>query len=141
MVVHYLVMGNTASAQITANFEDIQNGITRKNGILIHVMDDESILISGTIKMTIEATKINELMTEHNYDINIIIYGRNVDDYEILSKKRTQLMSLGFRNVWFYPGGLFEWILLRDIFGTQQFLTTTEIKDILKYRPLSVSPL
>ena len=141
VVVHYLVMGNTASVQITANFEDIQNGITRKNGILIHIMDDESILISGTVKMTIEATKINELMTEHNYDINIIIYGRNVDDYEILSKKRTQLMSLGFRNVWFYPGGLFEWILLRDIFGTQQFLTTTEIKDILKYRPLSVSPL
>ena len=141
MVVHYLVMGNTASVQITANFEDIQNGITRKNGILIHIMDDESILISGTVKMTVEATKINELMTDHNYDINIIIYGRNVDDYEILSKKRTQLMLLGFRNVWFYPGGLFEWILLRDIFGTQQFLTTTEIKDILKYRPLSVSPL
>ena len=108
-------MGNTASAQITANFEDIQNGITKKNGILIHVMDDESILISGTVKMTVETTKINELMTEHNYDINIIIYGKNVDDYETLAKKRTQLMSLGFRNVWFYPGGIFEWILLQSL--------------------------
>ena len=128
-------MGNSASAQITANFEDIQTG----NAILIHTMEDETLLIERTLTIAKETDKINGLLQSHNYDTPIIVYGKNVDDYEILLKKHGQLVNLGFRNVWFYPGGLFEWILLRDVFGPQQFPTTAAVKDLIKYRPKGAS--
>ena len=128
-------MGNSASAQITANFEDIQTG----NAILIHTMEDETLLIERTLTIAKETDKINGLLQSHNYDTPIIVYGKNVDDYEILLKKHGQLVKLGFRNVWFYPGGLFEWILLRDVFGPQQFPTTAAVKDLIKYRPKGAS--
>jgi len=124
-------MGNSASSQITANFEDIQRG----NAILIHVMEDETLLIERTLTIAKETDKINGLLQEHGYDKPILIYGKNVDDYEILLKKHAQLVKLGFRNVGFYPGGLFEWLLLRDVFGPKQFPTTANITDIIKYRP------
>jgi hypothetical protein len=124
-------MGNSTSSQITANFEDIQRG----NAILIHVMEDETLLIERTLTIAKETDKINGLLQEHGYDKPILIYGKNVDDYDILLKKHAQLVKLGFRNVGFYPGGLFEWLLLRDVFGPKQFPTTTNITDIIKYRP------
>jgi hypothetical protein len=124
-------MGNSASTQITANFEDIQRG----SAILIHTMEDESLLIDKTLTIAKETDKINTLLQEHSYDTPIIIYGKNVDDYDILLKKHAQLIKLGFRNVGFYPGGLFEWILLRDVFGPKQFPTTANIIDLIKYRP------
>lgn len=124
-------MGNSASTQITANFEDIQRG----NAILIHTMEDESLLIDKTITIAKETDKINTLLQGHSYDTPIIIYGKNVDDYDILLKKHAQLIKLGFRNVGFYPGGLFEWILLRDVFGPKQFPTTANQTDLIKYRP------
>jgi hypothetical protein len=124
-------MGNTVQA--TANYDDVR----QSQCLLIHTMEDESILIDRTLTIEKETTKINSLLADHNYDIHIIIYGKNVDDYEILIQKRVQLLKLGFRNVWFYPGGLFEWILLRDVFGTRQFPTTADAKDLIKYRPKS----
>ena len=33
-----------------------------------------------------------------------------------------------------YIGGLFEWLLLQDIYGDDEFPTTTKIIDILKYK-------
>ena len=41
-------------------------------------------------------------------------------------------------NVYVYPGGLFEWLLLQDIYGEDNFPTTLKELDILKYKPLSV---
>ena len=124
-------MGNTVQA--TANYDDVR----QSQCLLIHTMEDESILIDRTLTIEKETAKINSLLADHNYDIHIIIYGKNVDDYEILIQKRVQLLKLGFRNVWFYPGGLFEWILLRDVYGTRQFPTTADAKDLIKYRPKS----
>ena len=124
-------MGNTVQA--TANYDDVR----QSQCLLIHTMEDESILIDRTLTIEKETAKINSLLADHNYDIHIIIYGKNVDDYETLVQKRVQLLKLGFRNVWFYPGGLFEWILLRDVFGTRQFPTTADAKDLIKYRPKS----
>jgi enhancing lycopene biosynthesis protein 2 len=34
-----------------------------------------------------------------------------------------------------YTGGLFEWLLLQDIYGTQEFLTTKKELDLLKFKP------
>ena len=50
------------------------------------------------------------------------------------TRKYNQLMQLGFKNVYIYPGGLFEWLLLQDIYGNELFPTTNEEKDLLKYK-------
>jgi hypothetical protein len=49
--------------------------------------------------------------------------------------KYDQLVGLGFKSVYIYPGGLFEWLLLQDIYGFDEFPTTKRVLDILKYKP------
>ena len=44
------------------------------------------------------------------------------------------MIALGFSQLYIYYGGLFEWLLLQDIYGND-FSTTTQNLDILKYRP------
>ena len=46
----------------------------------------------------------------------IIIYGKNSIDITA-ENKYNQIKSLGFMNVLLYSGGLFEWLLLQDIYG------------------------
>ena len=43
--------------------------------------------------------------------------------------------DLGFVNINIYTGGMFEWLLLQDIYGNDEFKTTKRELDILKYRP------
>jgi len=129
-------MGNASSENLyTCNYEDIQRGIENKNRIIIHIMDNDALLISGTTLIDKETATINRLLNDREYDTNIIVYGKNTDDYERLNKKRNQLIMLGFRNVWVYLGGLFEWILLQDVFGKIQFPTTNVVRDIISYSP------
>ena len=65
--------------------------------------------------------------------INIIIYGVNACDDSVI-KKYNQLYALGFINLYIYCGGIFEWLLLQDIYGEEAFKTTTKEIDILKYK-------
>ena len=51
-----------------------------------------------------------------------------------LVKKYKQLISLGFSRVFIYSGGLFEWVLLQELYGENEFPTTGKVKDFLKYR-------
>ena len=67
-------------------------------------------------------------------DKNIIIYGKNANDNKSLEKYQ-QFISLGFINVYLYCGGLFEWLLLQDIYGEDEFPTTKKELDIIKYKP------
>jgi hypothetical protein len=48
--------------------------------------------------------------------------------------KCQQLQSLGFNKIYIYSGGLFEWMLLQDIYGKDLFQTTSIEVDILKYK-------
>jgi len=48
------------------------------------------------------------------------------------------LTSLGFYNVYIYIGGIFEWLLLQDIYGEKEFPTTNKELDLLKYKPSSL---
>ena len=114
-------MGNTGSTtQITANYEDIQRGLSIKNGILIHTMDDETILISGTTSILNETQRINRLLDDREYDTNIIIYGKNTDDYESLAKKRAQLLTLGFIQVAYLNGFYYKMYLEKRNFQPLQ---------------------
>jgi hypothetical protein len=74
---------------------------------------------------------------KENCGIKIIIYGKNCND-ELVNKKYQQLLTLGFSNIYAYTGGLFEWLLLHDIYGKEMFPIINNGKkniDILKYKP------
>jgi len=121
------------------NFEDIQYAIKKINEyIIINTLptNEQDCLIKNTLPYEEEEKTINELL--NNYDFNnkkIIIYGRNTND-ETAEKKYNQLRTLGFSEIYLYSGGLFEWLLLQDIYGATEFPTNKKILDILKYKPL-----
>ena len=130
-------MGNSQSSCINKNinFEDLQTAIKdNEKTVIINTLDNnnQKCLIKGTIYIDDEVKILNTYITKNN-TIRIIIYGTNACDMTIL-KKYEQLISLGFYNVFIYPGGLFEWLLLQDIYGDDMFPTTTKEKDILKYK-------
>ena len=79
---------------------------------------------------------INKLI-KTNQNVNIIVYDENSNAPNLM-KKYDQLISLGFINVFLYPGGLFEWLLLQDIYGYENFPTTKQETDILKFKGKSI---
>lgn len=95
---------------------------------------EQECLIPGTVAVKDEETFINKHL---NKNISIIIYGKNANDDSIF-KKYEQLLKLGFNSVFVYTGGIFEWLLLQDIYGKDEFPTTSEELDILKYRAATV---
>ena len=120
------------------NFESMQN-ITKNNMlansfIIINTLDanNQECLIQNTIISYREEDLLNKYLKE-NKKINILIYGENCIDNKIIAKYN-QLYKLGFMNLHVYIGGLFEWLLLQDIYGDDEFPTTTKIIDILKYK-------
>jgi len=133
-------MGNKLSIR-KVNFEDIQNVLNNqvKNVLIINTLENTSeaqyCILPGTLSYANEEKIINNYLNE-NKQIRIIIYGKNVNDISIY-KKYTQLVELGFENVYVYPGGMFEWLLLQDIYGDDLFKTTAKELDILKYKPIN----
>ena len=129
------LMGNTPSIR-KVNYEDVQS-LQKKTirGVLINTLssDFQSCLISGTVPINQEEKMMNELITK-NPEIYVIVYGKNSND-ETIYKKYNQLNDLGFSNVRLYIGGMFEWLLLQDIYGAEDFNTTQDELDILKYKP------
>jgi len=131
-------MGNTQTIR-KINFEDVQ--IVLKNTelyLLINTLEemDQQCLIKNTVPIHQEESMINKYL-KLGKNMRIIIYGKNCNDEKIY-KKYQQLLSLGFYNVFVYPGGLFEWLLLQDIYGIEEFPTTSKQLDVLKYKPSSV---
>lgn len=130
-------MGNQQTIQ-KCNFEDVQYVIKHKNGILLNTMsiNEQNVLIYGTLPIHIEEETVNKKMRSNPEEI-IIIYGKNTND-ETVHIKYEQLQSLGFKNIYMYSGGLFEWLCLQDIFGEDNFQTNKKEIDIIKYRPQSL---
>lgn len=116
-------------------FEDMKMAIKNNNYIIINTLPvfEQDCLIYGTISYDKEEVMINNLIDSTDNDIIIIIYGKHSAD-ESPQKKYNQLLNYGFQQVYIYGGGLFEWILLQDIYGSQEFQTTSVCRDILKYR-------
>ena len=136
--IYHLFMGNTTSIR-KVNFEDVQYSIKQKqNYLLINTLDssEQSCLISNTIPVHSEEKMINEYLNR-KININIIVYDKNANAPNLM-KKYDQLVGLGFVNVYIYPGGLFEWLLLQDVYGKDDFPTTTHELDILKYKGKSM---
>jgi hypothetical protein len=130
-------MGISHSMQ-KINFEDIQTAYkSPEMYLLINTLtelEQECLILN-----TIQASKEEQIINHHMYSskrIRIIIYGRNSSDDKIY-KKYDQLVKLGFSNVFIYMGGMFEWLMLQDIYGYDEFPTTMKQLDFLKYKPPS----
>jgi hypothetical protein len=122
-------------------FEDMKTACDDKTQyIIINTMsyDEQNCLIKNTINIHHEEKIINEIID--NYEIKkkkIIIYGKNCQDNSVENKSK-QLYHLGFSQIYIYNGGLFEWLLLQDIYGCDEFKTTTTVIDLLKYKPCKI---
>lgn len=131
-------MGNSHSIK-KINYEDMQTVV--KNPELYMLINTlpvncQECLISTTVSVEKEEALINKYLKE-NRGIKIIVYGKHCND-ELVDKKYQQLLSLGFGEVYAYMGGLFEWLLLHDIYGKELFpVNNTNSKkniDILKFK-------
>lgn len=128
-------MGNIQSMK-KINYEDMQTVIKNPEVyLIINTLppSDQKCLIVNTTLAEEEETIINKYLKE-NKSIRIIVYGKNCND-ESVQKKYQQLLSLGFYNIFVYTGGMFEWLLMQDIYGKELFQTTKKEVDLLKYKP------
>lgn len=132
----------TSSNHKKVNYEIVQEA--QKNSIdyyLINTMPitDQDCLILGTLDASREESTLNEMLNSLNIpDKKIIVYGRNAHDKTIY-KKASQLEQFGLKDVYIYLGGMFEWLLLQDIYGDIEFLTTKKVLDILRYKPVKIA--
>ena len=117
------------------SFQDVLFAIENPTSfILINTLpvNQQECLIKNTIPINSEETIVNHYLTS-NIGINIIVYGRNSNENNI-EKKCMQLMQLGFKNVYGYTGGLYQWLLHQDIYGDENFPTTSKCNDMLLYK-------
>jgi len=132
-------MGNSQSIRKT-NFEDIQYIIKNPESyIIINTLpiSEQDCLLPNTMNINREEELINQLITTGKKDAKIIIYGKNCNDDKLYAKYQ-QLSSLGFYNVFVYTGGLFEWLMLQDIYGDIDFPTSKKEMDILRFKPKKI---
>ena len=136
-------MGNQVSLVPKVSYEDIQMVVYRNTHIphstlIINTLPPslQHCLIKTTADIRYEEQLVNTFIHK-NRDIMIIVYGKNSNDITILHKYE-QLVKLGFTNVHIYTGGIFEWMLLYEIYGKELFKITRYEIDILRYRPKSV---
>jgi len=122
------------------DYEDMIHAIRNPGDFLIIntlPIGEQQVLIKGTLPYNDEEPTINEMLTNYTMDaVSIVVYGKNAND-ESAEKKCRQIQTLGFRNVFLYGGGLFEWLLLQDIFGDVNFPTIGKTDNFLKYKPPS----
>jgi len=136
-------MGNQVSLIPKVSYEDIQmvvyrNSHVQHSTLLINTLPPslQHCLIKTTVDIRFEERVVNTVIQKRP-DIMIIVYGKNSNDITILHKYE-QLVKLGFMNVHIYTGGIFEWMLLHEIYGKDLFKITRYEIDILRYRPKSV---
>jgi hypothetical protein len=94
-------------------------------------------LIKGTINALAEESIINSVLDKYEMKrTKVILYGLNAAD-ETVDKKAIQLQVFGFSEIYIYCGGMFEWLLLQELYSYSEFPTTSSIKttDIIRYRP------
>jgi hypothetical protein len=126
-------MGNQVTKKVS--FQDIQYAQNNEHMIIINTLpeNEQSILIYKTVPITSEISQVENAIKLKK---NIIIYGKNSND-ESIYVKYNQISKLGGL-AYIYVGGLFEWLLLQDIYGPDMFKTTNKTLDILKFKPNNI---
>lgn len=120
------------------NFEFVQKAMTHtEEYYFVNTLPYslQTCLINNTLNASEEEPVINDMLQNYNIpDKKMVVYGKNYLDTTI-HKKAQQLSQLGLRDIYIYSGGMFEWLLLQDIYGNQEFPTTSKQLDILLYKP------
>ena len=132
-------MGNSQSIK-KINFEDMQYIIKNQDSyIIINTLpvSEQDCLLPNTMNIHKEEELINQLIRSGKKEVKIVIYGKNSNDEKLYTKYQ-QLISLGFYNVFVYMGGLFEWLMLQDIYSNNDFPTTKKEMDILRFKPRKI---
>jgi len=127
----------TPNIPIKIGFEDIKFAIqTPDKYLLINTLgiNEQNCLIKNTVPIELEEKMVNDLLDKFEFNTRtFLIYGKNTSDNSV-DTKYNQLRGLGFSNIYIYPGGLFEWLLLQDIYGNKEFPTSGRELDVLKHR-------
>jgi len=126
-------MGNQLTKKVS--FQDMQYAQTNEHTIIINTLpeQEQNILIYKTVSIALEISQVENAIKLKN---NIIIYGKHSND-ESIYVKYNQISKLGGL-AYIYVGGLFEWLLLQDIYGAELFKTTGKTLDILKFKPNNI---
>jgi hypothetical protein len=119
-------------------FEDLQYAIKYpQDYVIINTLPvtEQECLVKNTLSYAAEEKLLNELIAQYKFKLcRLIVYGRNSADGGA-EKKCKQLIDLGFSDVYLYSGGLFEWLLLQDVYGKDEFPTTSRMLDLLRFKP------
>jgi len=123
------------------NFEQVQYAIKHPGEYYIVntlPLYEQNCLIKSTVHAGQEESLINDMVYNVNIpDKKIILYGKHSND-ETVDAKYQQFVDMGLTDVYVYTGGMFEWLLLQDIYGCAEFPTTETVLDILKFRPMKL---
>ena len=123
----------------SVSFDDLKDILRRNDSILISTLPEtmQDCLIRGTLPSIGEEDAINKILEDRSKGLwSIVIYGRNCLDSTV-ERKHAQLMKAGFKKVYVYVGGMFEWVLLQETYGEDNFPTTRVCTNILRYCPSS----
>jgi hypothetical protein len=122
-------------------FEDMKIAIQKPSKYIIINTFEQDVVIKNTVRDADEERVINDQLNNYNSaDLPIIVYGRNSCDVSV-EQKQTQLTALGITEIYIYAGGLFEWLLLQEVYSADEFPTISQTPiDILRYRPKVSAP-
>jgi hypothetical protein len=126
-------MGNYLTNYVS--YEDVQYAQARYTIISTFPLNEQDLLIYNTVPCNVEINIVEDAIKKKT---PIIIYGKHPNDSTIYDKYK-QIKKLG-GNAYIYPGGLYEWLLLQEIYGNDDFKTTKYKKpmDLIKYKPNNV---
>jgi hypothetical protein len=115
-------------------YEEMQRATKDTNEFIVSTLPigEQSCLVLRTLTPVEEEKRLNDCLKKGEASRPVVVYGRNAGDRSP-EKKCAQLVGLGFTSVRLYAGGLFEWALLQDIYGTELFPTTSACKDPLMF--------
>jgi hypothetical protein len=126
-------MGQIYSSYQHYTFKELQKKIDNHKGefILLNTLpiQEQNYLIKGTVNAVLENDFINGLVKKDR-NKEIIIYGRDHHDMRVI-EKYNKLKKIGFTKIFIYFGGIFEWSLLQEIYGVQNFQTDGNVNDPL----------
>lgn len=113
-------------------FEQMQIYSKSNDYLLINTLkeDMQHCLIINTIPAKQEVSAVEKALRDNK---PFVIYGMHHYDSTLL-RKYQQLKNLGAGIIYVYGGGMFEWLLLQDIYGDEEFPTSGKELDILKYK-------
>jgi rhodanese-related sulfurtransferase len=136
--MNYL-FGNWGQKKYKIGFEEMHRAIrSPREYCVIHTMPagEQDCLVLGTVKAEEEESRIEGILAilGSSSATKIVVYGRNNVD-ETVEKKYRQLIGLGLTEVYIYVGGMFEWVLLQELYGEDNFPTVGRCKDLLRFKP------